>query len=407
MSKNLKSAVYDNSINTHQDHAQYVVTTTSLSWQIENPTIYTLLYDLYLGLSPDNMSLIASNLSETVYSFAENPLEYNTVYYWRVIARDSSGQEILSNVFSFSTEILPKPGQCENIQIIGDIEGIHITWDAPFYGVVEGYYIERKNAPTDAFILVGDIDPDETEFIDMQNLAPHENFYYCILAYNSSGKGNPTNSYQANIQNTSPVAFNQNLIIYKNKSEDITLTGKDADNDNLSYEVVNGPSHGTLSGTSPDLVYTPTADYLGVDNLSFRVHDGIENSEEAVINISILLNPAFLNKYYHDADGDSYGDPNDSVVVVETMPQDYVQDNTDCDDDNAGINPGEIEICDGLDNETVIWASIKSKAPLSDPNVNIKVVDGPILNSNEIIMKAKNIIKRFIQTILRIFILLP
>ena len=71
------------------------------------------------------------------------------------------------------------------------------------------------------------------------------------------------------------------------------------------------------------------------------------------------------------------------------MPQDYVQDNTDCDDGNAGINPGEIEICDGHDNETVIWASIKSKAPLSDPNVNIKVVDGPILNSNEIIIEGK------------------
>ena len=87
------------------------------------------------------------------------------------------------------------------------------------------------------------------------------------MAYNSSGKGNPANSNQLNIQNTAPVGLNQDLIIYKNKTEDITLTGKDADNDNLSYGVVNGLPHGTLSGTSPDLVYTPIADYLGVDSL--------------------------------------------------------------------------------------------------------------------------------------------
>lgn len=53
--------------------------------------------------------------------------------------------------------------------------------------------------------------------------------------------------------------------------------------------------------------------------------------------------------FYADADGDSFGDPNQSVMACSTPPG-YVSDNTDCDDTNANLNPNTTEICDGIDN---------------------------------------------------------
>ncbi len=63
--------------------------------------------------------------------------------------------------------------------------------------------------------------------------------------------------------------------------------------------------------------------------------------------------------WYEDSDGDGYGDPASTIIVQCAKPDDYVLDNTDCDDSNDAIYPigneiygsGIDEDCDGnLDN---------------------------------------------------------
>ncbi|MFC1610631.1 DUF2341 domain-containing protein [Myxococcota bacterium] len=67
--------------------------------------------------------------------------------------------------------------------------------------------------------------------------------------------------------------------------------------------------------------------------------------------------------YYHDADGDLYGDPLSSVTACQS-PAEYVADNTDCADiptsdlncnglDGSLCNPGltGLDVCDGADND--------------------------------------------------------
>ena len=55
--------------------------------------------------------------------------------------------------------------------------------------------------------------------------------------------------------------------------------------------------------------------------------------------------------WYPDIDGDGYGNPGQSIDV-QTKPAGYVTDNTDCNDNNAGVHPGAEEVCgDSLDND--------------------------------------------------------
>jgi len=150
--------------------------------------------------------------------------------------------------------------------------------------------------------------------------------------------------------NNAPVANDQNLTTEGNTPINITLTASDADGDSLTYIIVSQPANGVLSGEAPNLTCTPNPDYSGQDAFTFKVNDGTADSD--VATITIIINPTCeMQTFFRDSDGDNYGDPNNSTSTCEA-PEDYISDNTDCDDSNPKINPGATEICDnGTDND--------------------------------------------------------
>ncbi len=88
--------------------------------------------------------------------------------------------------------------------------------------------------------------------------------------------------------NSAPLAIAQSITLSENANKAITLTGEDAEGSALSYEIVQNPAHGTLTGTVPNLSYSPTVNYNGEDSFSFKVKDGELYSAPATINLSIL-----------------------------------------------------------------------------------------------------------------------
>jgi Putative metal-binding motif len=54
--------------------------------------------------------------------------------------------------------------------------------------------------------------------------------------------------------------------------------------------------------------------------------------------------------WYVDADGDGHGDPATTARAC-VAPAQYVADATDCDDTDAEVGPGQLEVCDGIDND--------------------------------------------------------
>jgi VCBS repeat-containing protein len=87
--------------------------------------------------------------------------------------------------------------------------------------------------------------------------------------------------------NDAPVATSASVTLAEDTGTNIVLTGTDVEGDGLSFTVISGPMHGTLSGTAPDLTYTPEANYFGGDSFTFAVNDGQLTSASATVTITV------------------------------------------------------------------------------------------------------------------------
>jgi hypothetical protein len=84
-----------------------------------------------------------------------------------------------------------------------------------------------------------------------------------------------------------PVAQNQNIFVPRNQASAVTLVAIDPSGDPLTYSVVTPPAHGSLTGTAPNLTFTPTLNYTGPDSFTFRVTDGTTTSAVATVSLTI------------------------------------------------------------------------------------------------------------------------
>ena len=87
--------------------------------------------------------------------------------------------------------------------------------------------------------------------------------------------------------NLPPVADDQSVTTEMNTPVPITLTATDPDADPLTFEVVDPPGSGILTGTAPDLTYTPDSGFTGADFFTFRANDGNTYSNIATVFINV------------------------------------------------------------------------------------------------------------------------
>lgn len=86
------------------------------------------------------------------------------------------------------------------------------------------------------------------------------------------------------LANTGPTANNQSFTT-SGQAIEVTLHATDPDGDDLSFIVVSEPQHGTLSGTAPSFLYTPSTSFNGSDSFTWKANDGTLDSNIATVSI--------------------------------------------------------------------------------------------------------------------------
>lgn len=120
-----------------------------------------------------------------------------------------------------------------------------------------------------------------------------------------------------------------------------------ADVDNDGFGDPNAP---TIDACSQPLGFV--ADNTDCDDTNAAINpdadevcDGVDNNCDGVTDTDAIDQ----NTYYADTDGDGFGDANNTTQAC-TAPAGFVENDTDCDDNNAAVNPDADEVCDSIDN---------------------------------------------------------
>ena len=134
------------------------------------------------------------------------------------------------------------------------------------------------------------------------NYLPRTNFFGLdSFTYIVADPNGQTNAAEVKIivkpVNDVPVADDQSLTLNRNASVNITFSAVDPDDAELTYKVIDGPSHGTLWNYPTVATYYPTNGFSGDDRFTYRANDGKDDGPLATVHLTIkdVNNPPQLD----------------------------------------------------------------------------------------------------------------
>lgn len=118
------------------------------------------------------------------------------------------------------------------------------------------------------------------------NVSPAQTTTYVLSTGN--GSQTRTSTFTLTVVDATPTVQNLNACSYQPGSVATVLAATDPRSLPLTYTIVTPPAHGTLSGTAPNLTYTPAAGYSGYDSFQWKVSNGTQESAVATVSIEVV-----------------------------------------------------------------------------------------------------------------------
>ena len=121
---------------------------------------------------------------------------------------------------------------------------------------------------------------------------------FLFTVTNSAGLTSSAATVTLNVAAGAPTANAQTVSVSHNTAKAMTLTGSDPNIPalTLTYSVISSSSHGALSGTAPNLTYTPNAGYSGADSFQFTVTNSAGlTSSAATVTLNVAATAPIAN----------------------------------------------------------------------------------------------------------------
>ncbi|MEM1134488.1 MAG: FISUMP domain-containing protein [Bacteroidota bacterium] len=222
-------------------------------------------YDFYIGESANNLTLFASDVVETLENdsiivILENPplvilnlknyLLPNRTYYWKIVAKDESGNTSESEIWSLTIGDVNffAPTKPENLTPLNNVNKIDfkplLSWskssDGDQHEVFYDIYLSTKSNPND--LLVSNIPSLITQYKITSPLKGNTTYYWKVVARDEKGRETNGDVWQFTTTNNTPET--PQLIFPTSGSSEIDHNlefswqpVEDIDDDSLIYEL--------------------------------------------------------------------------------------------------------------------------------------------------------------------------
>ena len=251
-------------------------------------------------VEPDGQPLILGLLTTPTHASLFN-LNLTT----GVITYTHDGSETTSDAFTYEICDIEGPPQCDRATVTFSINPVN---DPPV-AVPDAATVDEDTANNPIDVTENDTDA-EGDTLDVTDVSanngsvsvlgnstvqytPNPDYFggdtinYTISDGNPGGVASSTVTVTVNPVPDAPVAEGQDVSTDEDTATGITLVATDADGDSLTYDIVQQPSNGSLSGSPPNVTYAPNANYNGSDSFTFLANDGTVNSNTATVSITV------------------------------------------------------------------------------------------------------------------------
>ena len=198
-----------------------------LNWQCYNPNDDSLEYDIYFATAT-NPSIVDSNISESTYDPGE--LQGNTIYYWKITSKASSGARSTGPVWRFITKSIPNrpPNQPSNPSpenyLLNQNLSVQLSWecsDPDDDSLTYDIYFESNSTPS--LVSSGQ----NINYFDPGTLENSTTYYWYIVAKDNDADSSVGPLWNFRTIPPDKIAYSRNNYIYLmniNGSSQVRLT---------------------------------------------------------------------------------------------------------------------------------------------------------------------------------------
>jgi hypothetical protein len=214
-------------------------------------------------------------------------LSENTLHEWYVTVTDPTSRTQTGPVWQFTTEsndtTPPNISGVDAVDITDGSARIIWTTDELADSVVDYGPEATYGSQASDLTLV------KSHSITLTGLAADTLHHYRVSSKDSAENVAYSADYTFTTPplNHPPIASDQSVNTDEDKPVSITLIATDEDGDSLTYSIVANPANGSLTGTPPNVTYTPNTNYNGADTFTFKANDGKTDSNIATVSITI------------------------------------------------------------------------------------------------------------------------